>query len=161
MTGRALVAVVVAVVLAVVAGGLVGRPGQAAVGCTIAVAALTALLVVRELADRAEPPAAALTAVGDRTALARLRALDRAVESAVASPTAFDRELRPLVRSIATARLARRGVDADLSPADAEALLGRELWEWMRGDTAGPTSDRSPADASAHLQAIVDRLERI
>ena len=157
MSRRPLIAVTVVIALTVVAGALVGRPGQAAVGCVIAVTVLTALLVVGELADRADAPATGGTVARERTELARLRALDRAVESAVTSPVAFDRELRPLVRSIATTRLARLGIDGDVSPAAAEAVLGRELSEWIRGDATGPTSDRS----HAHLQAIVDRLERI
>jgi hypothetical protein len=161
MTRRAVAAAILVVALAVVAGGLVGRPGQVAVGCAVAVAAIAALLVVRGLADRTEARAAGGTAARDRTGLARLRALDRAVAAAVASPTAFDRELRPVVRSIARTRLARRGVDPDLSPAAAEAALGHELWEWIRGDASVPRSDRSPAEASAHLRAIVDRLERL
>jgi len=161
MSRRAVAATVLVAALGVIVGGLVGRPGQAAVGCAIALAAIAALLVVRELADRAGAPPAGRTAARDRTALARLRALDRAVESALASPAAFDRELRPLVRPIATTRLARRGVDADLSHAAAEAALGHELCEWILGGLAVRTSDGSPAEASARLRAIVDRLERI
>ena len=81
------------------------------------------------------------------------------VERAIASPSVFDRELRPLARSIATMRLGRRGIDADRSTAAAKAAMGEELWRWLRDDEADPARAWSRPAATARLDLLLDRLE--
>jgi hypothetical protein len=79
-------------------------------------------------------------------------------------PNAFDlhRRLRPLVREIAGARLARRhGVDLELLPARAHDLLGPRTWELVRPDRDAP-KDRSEDGWTEHeLVELVDELEQI
>ena len=55
--------------------------------------------------------------------------------------------LRPIVREIAAARLARHGVSLDRQPERARALLGAQTWELVRPDREAPAG--GPAAAAA------------
>jgi len=147
------------IAIAVVAGGLAGHVGQALVGSAIAIAVIAAVLVVRDLATDVRAAPTPKRTAGPQP-IERLRALDRAVAAAVESSAGYERELRPLLRSIAMMRLARRGMDADSSRAAADAIVGDELGTPVRGG-ASATPSRSRAAATAELQALIEQLERI
>lgn len=69
------------------------------------------------------------------------------------------RRVRPLLREIAAAQLARRGIGLDRDPEPARALLGEELWELVRADRPAPVTREAPGMTLAELTALTDRLE--
>jgi hypothetical protein len=85
------------------------------------------------------------------------RVVGRAGESGVAAHT----QLRPLLREIAEARLARRGVRLDRDAEEARRLLGPEVWEFVRMDRPSPPDGRDAGIATPELEAVLDRLEAL
>jgi len=74
----------------------------------------------------------------------------------------FHMRLRPILREIATARLARRhGVSLDRDVAAARALLGEELWEVVRPDRPEPLDRTAPGPGLEALGPLVMRLEEV
>jgi hypothetical protein len=80
-------------------------------------------------------------------------------ELSMASATAFDlhSRLRPLLREIATSRLAARGERLE----DGEAELGEELWELVRPDHLPPSDRHAAGIEPAALRRAVERLEAL
>lgn len=66
--------------------------------------------------------------------------------------------LRPLLAEIAMIRLDRR---RRLSPAEAQALLGDELWELVRPDRGWPTDPSGPGLSLEQLARMTERLEQL
>ena len=77
--------------------------------------------------------------------------------------TAFDvhYRLRPLVRSLATGLLLRRGVDLERSPDRARTLLAPLTWDLVRPDRPTPDDRTAPGLPIAEIEAVVDDLERL
>jgi hypothetical protein len=77
------------------------------------------------------------------------------------SSTAADvhRRVRPLLREIAAAQLARRGIGLDRDPQQARALIGEDLWELVRADRPAPETRDAPGMTLVQLTALTDRLE--
>ena len=119
---------------AVAIGVLIGSPAEVGAATTIALAAFVSLITIRELAVRAELRRRPRRRPADAPPLEQLRRVDERLTAARASEVGVDRDLRPLFRGIAAARLARRGVDVDRHPEEARAILGEELWELVRAD---------------------------
>jgi hypothetical protein len=71
--------------------------------------------------------------------------------------------LRPLVRHIASARLAYRyGVDLDREPERAAQLLrGTRTWELIRPDRAEPQDDEARGLPQSELEQLLEELERL
>ena len=71
--------------------------------------------------------------------------------------------LRPLVREIVAARLARRyGVDLEREPERAASLLGEgRAWELVRPDSATPADRYAPGWSQRELEQLVEELERL
>ena len=69
------------------------------------------------------------------------------------------RHVRPLLREISAARLARRGIGLDRDPEPARDLLGEDLWELVRADRPAPVTRDAPGMTLAELTAFTDRLE--
>jgi hypothetical protein len=104
--------------------------------------------------SRERPPAKPRrTLPGDLGAVTELVAGGRSTASDV------HRRLRPLLREIAAAQLARRGVGLDRDPQPARALLGEELWEIVRADRPPPVTRDAPGLTLAQLSELTDRLE--
>jgi hypothetical protein len=97
-----------------------------------------------------------------RSPLAELARTER--EVALATGTAFDvhYRLRPLLREVASHRLAtRRGIDLDLEPDAAAAALGEEAWEVVRPDRPRPKHHFTAGLSLGEIRAIVATIERI
>jgi len=66
--------------------------------------------------------------------------------------------LRPLLVEIAAARLSRR---RGLTPAEARALLGDDLWDLVRPNRPSPEDPRAPGLSLGELEEITRRLEQL
>lgn len=146
---------------AVGSGFLIGYPAQVAAATTIAFAAVVSLIVTRDLAARAELRPRPGRSAAEAPPLEQLRQVDRALTAAQVSEFGVDRELRPLFRSIAAMRLARRGVDLDRHPEEARAILGEQLWELVRAGRFHGSNRVAGGISVAGLQSLIERLERI
>jgi hypothetical protein len=92
----------------------------------------------------------------------QLESVSRALQLAEASSFDLHNTLRPIVREIAAARLARHGVSLDRQPERARALLGAQTWELVRLDREVPAGRTGLGGSSRdELRAIVDSLEAI
>jgi len=80
-------------------------------------------------------------------------------------PNAFDLHyrLRPLVREIAAARLARHhGVELESQPERAHTLVGRRTWELVRPEREPPDDVWNARGWSeVELSELVDELEAL
>ena len=81
-------------------------------------------------------------------------------ELTLATANAFDLyvRLRPMLRVIASARLAVRGLRLD---EDGEELLGKELWALLRPDRPPPVDRHAPGISPEALRDAVDRVEAL
>ena len=91
----------------------------------------------------------------------QLESIARALDLAESSAFDLHNALRPIVREIATARLARHGVSLDRQPERARALLGAQTWELVRPDREAPLRGSGRACSRDELRAIVGSLEAI
>jgi hypothetical protein len=66
--------------------------------------------------------------------------------------------LRPLLAEIAMSRLGRR---RRLTTAEAQTLLGEELWELVRPDRPRPADPHGPGLSLDQLTQMVERLEQL
>ena len=92
----------------------------------------------------------------------QLESIARALDLAEASSFDLHNVLRPIIREIAAARLARHGVSLDRQPERARALLGAQTWELVRPDREVPAGRSGRGGCSRdELRAIVASLEAI
>jgi hypothetical protein len=118
------------------------------------------LLGVANALPRAEP--APLEQLPRSQHVGQLESVVRALRLAEASSFGHHNTLRPIVREIAAARLARHGVSLGRQPERARALLGAPTWELVRPDREAPTGRSGSGGCSRdELRAIVDSLEAI
>ncbi len=106
----------------------------------------------RALARSPSPPPRpnALTRLEDQVLLATTAALDVYVG------------LRPLLRDVAAQRLRmRHGVDLDVDPGRARALLGDEAWELVRPGVQPPADRFGPGISPARLTRALDAVEAL
>jgi hypothetical protein len=91
---------------------------------------------------------------------AQLERIERAVTLGTTTAFDFHARLRPLLREVAAARLARaRGVDLD-SPA-GRAALGDDAWELLRPDREPPDDRFGPGLDPHRLRRLVALLETL
>ena len=128
--------------------------------CALAAAAALAAATALRLraAQRQAPPAPPARA--DEPPL-RLRQIAAMLQDAGASEHGVTRSLRPFLLPIASARLARRGVDLTLAPERARELLGDSLWEIVRPDRPQAGTLVGRGIAAPALLAAIERLERL
>jgi hypothetical protein len=80
------------------------------------------------------------------------------------NPNAFDlyHRIRPLVRDIVTAKLARgRGIDLESNPARAERFVGPWTWQLIRPDLGPPDDGWSRTWSTREMNELVAELERL
>jgi hypothetical protein len=84
-------------------------------------------------------------------------------EVGLSTETAFDTyyRLRPTVRGIAASRLRLRGIDLDGPSESAQALLGPEAWELVRGDLPRPRDHDAPGLPLERIAAVVAAVEEL
>jgi hypothetical protein len=164
---RTIAASVMASLWAVVA--LIGAPEHAALIGHVWLSVVLALalgLAIGRL-RRAVPrrtsrfDAAFAPALPARARPATLARVER--EVALATGTAFDVHfrLRPLLLTISTGLLLRRGVDLERRTDRAEELLGPDVWELVRPDRPAPSDRTAPGIPIASVERAVDDLERL
>ena len=140
-----------------------GAPGLTVEIYLFVVAALVLAAVLLRVADalpRAEPVPLEQPPRSQR--VGQLESVARALDRAEASSFDLHNVLRPIVREIAAARLARHGVSLDRQPERARALLGAQTWELVRPDREAPVRGSGRGGCSRdELRAIVDSLEAI
>jgi hypothetical protein len=159
--GRVVAGVAALGVPIVGAGLLAGRAELAATAWALAAAAVVAVAAVRRLAAGAAPVPVLERAAPDTLDVEQLRQVSLRLEAARTSSHGVERELRPLLRTIAAARLARRGVDLDRHMDAARQLLGPELWEVV-GPGGGRGGNRVEGGiADYRLRALIEHLEAV
>jgi hypothetical protein len=125
----------------------------------IATVISVAVLATR-LPTEARPPAPRPHAMS-RSRPTQLLRIERVVGRSGESGLAAHTQLRPLLREIAEARLARRGLRLDRDEEEARRLLGPAAWELVRLDRPSPPDGRSAGIATPELEAVLDRLEAL
>lgn len=95
--------------------------------------------------------------------LEQLVSLERRLSGATATALYLDHRLRPLVREVAAARLARHhGIDLDRQPERARALLGEgHAWELVRPERESPEDRFARGWGTRELRSLIEDLERI
>jgi hypothetical protein len=140
-----------------------GAPGLTVEIYLFVVAALVlaaVLLGVANALPRAEPVPLQRPPRTQRAG--QLESVARALDLAEASSFDLHKVLRPIVREIAAARLARHGVSLDRQPERAQALLGAQTWDLVRPDREVPVGRSGRGGCSRdELRAIVASLEAI
>jgi len=140
-----------------------GAPGLTVEIYLFVVAALVVAAVVLDVANAlplAEP--VPLQRPPRSQYVGQLESVARALQLAEASSFGLHNTLRPIVREIAAARLARHGVSLDRQPERARALIGAQTWELVRPDREAPAGRSGSGGCSRdELRAIVDSLEAI
>lgn len=92
----------------------------------------------------------------------QLEALSSRLSSAGGSTFDLHYRLRPLLREIAAARLARgHGIDLDRQPERSQTLIGEQLWELIRPDRNPPDDRFAKGISDAQVDALIDQLEAI
>jgi len=140
-------------------------PGDSTLTVEIYVFVVAALLLaavllrVTEALPRAEPVPLEQPPRSQR--VGQLESIARALDLAESSAFDLHNALRPIVREIAIARLARHGVSLDRQPERARALLGAPTWDLVRPDREAPFRGSGRACSRDELRAIVGSLEAI
>lgn len=88
--------------------------------------------------------------------------VSEALSWAAVSPRHYDLTTRPVLTRIAAARLAERhGVDLYADPDRARALVGEDVWAYVRPVPEPATRAHGPGVPPAVLTRIADRLEQL
>ena len=166
--GRALVAVAVVVALAGLAIALAPADLRPAVSrlAILAIGILPAWWLVRRFMSvtRSTPErfeAELRPPVASSADIPGLRAVDHTMRMALGSSFGVEFMLRPLLRELASWRLARnRGIDLDATPDLARRLVGEPLWTLIQAGE--PVRDyRAPGISLADVRTSLEQLERI
>ena len=110
-----------------------------------------------------EFPRAPARAPGGSSRPEQLVAIERRIDLAEASNVDLHVGMRPLVREILAARLAREhGIDLDREPDRAHALIGDGLlWELARPGRRRPERVQGGGLSRRQLEQLVDELEAV
>jgi len=88
--------------------------------------------------------------------------MERELELGIADATHAHRRLLPLLRAVATARLAaHHGVELDRRPDAARALLGDDAWEFLRPDRPEPEDRHGPGVPREVVGVLIERVESL
>ena len=91
--------------------------------------------------------------------VAELERVERELEMAMQSAYDTHYRLRPILRELATARLARFAVDLDGAGDRAEELLGPDAWALVRPDVARPSDHHAPGVRLPSVERAITALE--
>ena len=117
------------------------------------------LLGVTNALPRAEPMPVEQPPRSQR--VGQLESVARALDLAEVSSFDLHNVLRPIVREVAAARLARHGVSLDRQPERARVLLGAQAWELVRPEREAPAGRGRGGCSRDELREIVGALEAI
>jgi hypothetical protein len=165
--GRVRIAVALAAVVVALAIALAGAERGVALDAYVLVLVALAAVVLRRRIGSALPATPAFETLTPARVEreAHVPQLDALVHRlSGGAPNAFDlhHRLRPLVREIAAARLARwHGVELEGRPERARELVGARTWELVRPDREPPHDRHAPGWSETELAELVDELERI
>jgi hypothetical protein len=88
--------------------------------------------------------------------------MDRVLVLGSADADHAHRQLLPLLRATAAARMAtRHGLELERQPEEARALLGDQVWELLRPDRPEPKDRHGPGVPRDHVVAVIERLESL
>jgi len=88
--------------------------------------------------------------------------MDREIVLGVADADHAHRQLLPLLRTVAAARLAgRHGVELERRPETARSLLGEDVWELLRPDRPEPEDRHGPGIPRERIAAVIERVEAL
>jgi len=150
--------------------GISVRPGDASLAVEAYVLFLGALGLValtKATSNTFEPAAASRVRVPQSRSQradsrpAELVRIERELE--MATQSAFDTyfRLRPILRELASTRLALSAVDLDAPGGRAEALLGPEAWALVRADAVRPSDHYAPGVPLAVVTRAIDAVEAL
>ena len=94
-----------------------------------------------------------------RSQLPELARLEREVYIGAAQAFDLHYRVRPVLREIALARLAERGLRLDSGDEAVREALGDEVWELVRADREPPVDRHGGAIGFAGVERLVARLE--
>ena len=141
--------------------GLAFRALVLYLGAVALVALARRLGTSRSLASTS-PIAEALRPVPERDERpAELVRLERAVALGSTHAGDLHARLRPVLREVADALLARRGVSLETNPERARELLGDDTWKLVRPDAPRPERPFDPGVPPDDLRRAVESLERL
>jgi hypothetical protein len=94
-----------------------------------------------------------------RSQLPELARLEREVYMGAAQAFDLHYRVRPVLREIALARLAERGLRLDSGDEAVREALGDDVWELVRSDREPPVDRHGGAIGFAGVEKLVARLE--
>jgi hypothetical protein len=88
--------------------------------------------------------------------------MERELLLGIADADHAHRQLLPLLRAAAAARLsARHGLELERRPEAARALLGEDVWELLRPDRPAPADRHGPGVPRERVVAVIERVESL
>lgn len=134
----------------------------------VVAAALVLVAIIRHSRERGGPePASRFEQAlrGRKPAASQpeeLLRMDRVLVLGSADADHAHRQLLPLLRATAAARLAaRHGLELERRPEEARALLGDDVWELLRPDRPEPKNRHGPGVPHERVAAVIERVESL
>ena len=88
--------------------------------------------------------------------------MERELLLGIAEADHAHRQLLPLLRGAAAARLSsRHGFELEQRPEAARALLGEDAWELLRPDRPAPENRHGPGVPRERIAAVIERVESL
>jgi hypothetical protein len=111
--------------------------------------------------ERSELEAALVSQPREPPTVPELDRLDRELSMGAARAFDLHSRVRPVLHEVASARLARRGLELDPQSETVRALLGDELADLLDPDRQLPDDRQAAGPGLEHLGAMIERLERL
>ena len=134
----------------------------------VLVAALVLVALIRESRERAGPVPPSRFEQALRKPKSRiaqpeeLLRMEREILLGIANADHAHRQLLPLLRTAAGARLAaRHGLESERRPELERELLGPEVWEALRPDRPEPADRHAPGLPEKQVVAVIEKVESL
>jgi hypothetical protein len=111
--------------------------------------------------ERSELEAALVSHPRQSPTVQELDRLERELSMGAARAFDLHSRVRPILREVASARLARRGLELDPRAPAVRALLGDELADLLDPDRQLPDDRQTAGPGLQGLGATIERLERL